>query len=281
MTKDDLDDSLDDLLGGHVVGPAKAPPSNYKPHDFTEACKKCGGTGRFRMLGQCFACKGTGKLTFKTSPERRSQNRASSANSKAAKIEAFKTEHPDVWAWMDGSTFEPAIAMRNDLEKYGDLFDSRIEFAKRMIAKRDEKRAEKVAANAPAIVEAAGVDRLKAAFDTAKSRAAAKGLKMRTPRITIGGVVISPAPATGKNPGAIYVKSNGEYLGKIADGKFYAVPACDAVTKAKVMEFIADPKAAAEAYGRTTGICCICGATLISKWKLRGIGPICAEKYGW
>jgi hypothetical protein len=278
---DDLDDSLDDLLGGYVVGPAKAPPANYKPMDYSEPCKKCGGSGRFRNLGQCFACKGKGKLEFKTSPASRAQNRASSARTKANKIEAFKAEHPDVWAWMDGSTFVPAIEMRNDLEKYGSLFESRVEFAKRMIAKREEKRAEKAAANAPALVEAAGVDRLKAAFDTAKARAVAKGLKMRTPRITIGGVVISPAPATGKNPGAIYVKEHGEYLGKIADGKFYAVPSCDAATKAKVMEFIADPKAAAEAYGQTTGTCCICNATLVSKWKERGIGPICAQKYGW
>jgi hypothetical protein len=47
---DDLDDSLDDLLGGHVVGPAKAPPANYKPIDYSEPCKKCGGSGRFRSL---------------------------------------------------------------------------------------------------------------------------------------------------------------------------------------------------------------------------------------
>src|SRR6185295_19110855 len=127
---DDLDDDLSDLIGG-PPRERKPLPAHYKPIEerlFTEPCRKCRGSGNWRPGYPCFTCKGTGKLTFKTSPEHRAKARTSSARSKADKIDAFKTEHPDVWAWMDGSTFAPAIEMRNDLEKYGSLFDSRTEF---------------------------------------------------------------------------------------------------------------------------------------------------------
>ena len=51
--------------------------------------------------------------------------------------------------------------------------------------------------------------------------------------------------------------------------------------KAQVLKFVADPAEAAKVYGQETGICCVCNATLKSKWRLRGIGPVCAEKMGW
>ncbi len=310
---DDLNDSLDGLFGGppspdsadgtadyellarrEAALAAKRAAVGYKPMDYTEPCKKCGGSGRFRNFGPCFACKGAGKNTYKTSPEARAKARVRGAEkahekvvAKSDSIEAFKAEHPKVWAWLlenerkNGTpqAFQFAISLYDSLFEYGSLTEKQLAAAEKCVAAREAKRAEKVAA-AP-MVETAGIDRLKLAFDTAKAKAAEKGLTMKTPRLTIGGIVISPAPAHGKNPGAIYVKQGGEYLGKIADGKFYAVAACDDATKAKIMEFVADPKAAAEAYGQTTGTCCICNATLISKWKLRGIGPICAERWGW
>jgi hypothetical protein len=288
---DDLDDSLDDLLGGHVVGPAKAPPANYKPMDYSEPCKKCGGSGRFRNLGQCFACKGKGKLEFKTSPQQRSTGRISYQKKKAdkavASVESFKVEHPDVWAWMDGSTFSFAVSLRDSLAKYGSLTENQLAAARRAIEKLAaakalavEKRAEREA-SAP-VADTAGVDRLKAAFDHAITAAASKGRGLRMPRITIGDMVISPAKATSKNPGALYVKSHGDYLGKVANGRFYAVAACTPVQQDKILAFIKDPKAAAEAYGIETGVCCVCNATLTNKESIaRGIGPICASRFGW
>lgn len=171
-------DSLDDLLGARseAVRPVVQPPASYQPKDFSEPCPKCRGTGRFtgwsgRTLGQCFACKGAGKKSFKTSSTDRARSRENAQAREAAKaasaLDTFKAEHPDVWAWMDGSTFEFAVSLRGSLERFGSL------------------------------------------------------------------------------------------------------------------AFIADPKAAAEAYGQETGVCCICNATLTSEWRLRGIGPICAQKFGW
>ena len=130
-------------------------------------------------------------------------------------------------------------------------------------------------------VDTAGIDRLKAAFDTAVEYSSEKGLKL-SPRITVGGITISPAKANSTNPGALYVKvRGGEYLGKIAGGRFFSSRACSQEQEVKVLEFIANPAEAAKVYGQTTGTCCVCNATLRSEWKNKGIGPVCAEKFGW
>jgi hypothetical protein len=139
-----------------------------------------------------------------------------------------------------------------------------------------------IASIAPA-VDTAGIDRLKLAFDKARAFAAAKapGLTLRNPKITIGGITISPAKAESKNPGALYVKEGSVYVGKIANGRFFAANPNGQDIAGKVQAFIADPAEAAKVYGQETGICCVCNATLKSKWRLRGIGPICAQKFGW
>jgi hypothetical protein len=105
---------------------------------------------------------------------------------------------------------------------------------------------------------------------------------LRTPRISLGGLVFKPAKATGANPGAIYVTEHGEYLGKVLGGKFLRVRSCPEGAADKVAEMILDPKATAEAYGLRSGNCAICSRLLTNKESLdRGIGPICAEKFGW
>lgn len=301
MTNLDLvqGDSLDDLLGkrGETVKAPVALPESYQPKDFSEPCPKCRGTGRFigwsgRSFGQCFTCKGVGKRTFKTAPEKRQQAKMSATARKErdqqAALEAFRVAYPDIWQWMDGSDFAFAVSLRQGLEKYGSLTQGQIDAARNAIAKRNAARAEVEARKASAPeVDSADVDRLMEAFDKARVYAAsrAKGLTIRNPKITIGNIVISPARAGSKNAGALYVKGgrgfDATYFGKIAGGKFFASRDCSADQQAKVLTFIADPKAAAQAYGQETGVCCICNATLTSEWRLRGIGPICAEKFGW
>lgn len=305
----ELNDDLSDLIGAPLRDQPAQPPASYnggkpegklfqkpEPQTFTKPCNAPGcRNGKFisnrtgRVVGNCFRCQGLGTITTKTDTAKAT---AAKAGKKAQQIEAFKTEYPDVWAWMDGSTFGPAVDMRAKLEKYGSLFDSSIEAARRMIAKRDEAtariEAEKAQrlAGAP-IADAAGVDRLKAAFDKAAAYTASKQtdtgmpLRLRSPKITIGTITISPAKATSANAGALYVKDAGEYMGKIMGGKFLATRECTDQQRSRILAFIADPKAAAEAYGKETGVCCVCNATLTSKWRLAGIGPICATKMGW
>lgn len=297
LAKEFTPDSLDDLLGERT-GSTRAivtPPASYQPQSFTERCRKCGGSGRIvsyssgRVLGACFACKGRGSKTFKSSPAARAAKRASTVARKARKaaevLETFKAEYPDVWAWMDGSTYSFAVTLRAKLVQYGSLTENQIAAARGSIAKLAAAReAAQARVGAAPAVDTAGVDRLKAAFDKAIAYAQAKGKgrDLKNPRITIGAMVISPAKATSTNPGALYVKAGGQYLGKIAAGKFFASRECSDDQRAKVLAFLSDPKAAAEAYGIETGMCCICNATLTNKASIeRGIGPICADKFGW
>ena len=131
--------------------------------------------------------------------------------------------------------------------------------------------------------DAAGVDRLKDAFDHAKTWAEVRGRGIKGLRLTIGNVVISPAGETSANPGALYVKSTDRtYLGKIKDGRFYCSRDCTPDDETRVLAFVKDPKAAAESYGIETGTCCVCNATLTREESISGgIGPICRAKMGW
>ena len=294
-----FNDSLEGLFNGDT-GPVRIEPvrsaPEYKPANerFAEGCSKCRGTGKFvsyagRILGNCFACKGKGKNVFKTSPDVRAKARNSAAERKAKiaaeGFDAFAAANPTAAAWLEATAprWSLAASLLDSAKRFGLLTDKQLAVVNNGIARDAAKAAERAAtaANAPT-VDDAGIDRLKAAFDSAVAYAAAKGLKMRTPKITIGCTVISPAGAASKNAGALYVKERGAYLGKIAGGKFYATRDCSAERSAEILGFIADPKAAAEAYGQTTGMCCICNATLTNAESKRlGIGPICRDKMGW
>lgn len=295
---DELNDRLDDIFGGPLTAnaePKKTPPAHYVPNKaFIEGCKDCRGTGWWRPGYRCFKCKGAGKLQFKTSPEARQKERDRAAQKKAAEaverandMLAFTEAHKEIWNWIlnNSDSFEFAASMRDALIKFGSLTPGQLAACQRCLdrnkAAAEQRRmaAEARAAAAP-VVDTAGIDRLKVAFDKAIAYSAEKGLKL-SPRITVNGMTISPAKSTSANPGALYVKNSTTYLGKIKDGKFFSVRECSKEQEAEVLKFIADPAEAAKVYGQTTGTCCICNATLRSEWKHRGIGPICAEKFGW
>lgn len=291
-----LNDSLDDIFGAPSgeVRTAIHAPASYAPRDFSEPCTKCRGSGRFigrngRVLGQCFACKGVGKHTFKTSPEARAKAKVSGAARKVRNVQesldAFAAASPALWAWLSANAERNEFArdLVDGISKFGDLTSGQRGAVERAIERDATRKVEAAVrvAGAP-VADSAGVDRLKAAFDHAARVAAEKGRGLRGTRITIGGMTISPAGATSKNPGALYVKASGEYLGKVADGRFFAARECTPEQSAKVIAFIADPKAAAIAYGQETGVCCVCNSPLTNKVSIEaGIGPICATKMGW
>lgn len=278
-----------DDIGASGLPAADAPPlrETYRgpsAGDFWEPCPKCRGTGSTRW-GKCFKCKGAKGKAYKTSPEERAKRRQSAAMSKAAKIEAFKTEYPDVWRWMAGSTFPPAVQMMADLEKYGSLFDSRIEFARRMIQKRADAIAAREAAKQEAVATAPVVgDALAKAFEAAKAAQAEKRkgeAGSRKPvKLFFGKFSIAEAR---RYPGVLYVNgAGGDYYGKIVEGKLLKGRDCSAEVAAEVAEILKDPKAAAIRYGQRFGICCVCSRTLTDSKSIEaGIGPVCAENMGW
>lgn len=119
-----------------------------------------------------------------------------------------------------------------------------------------------------------GMEKVEAALHSAK----AHGLKK--PGLRLGDFLFKLAPATGKNPGAIYVTEGEVYLGKIFEGEFFPMTKCDADRLAYIKSICADPEAAAVAYGKMTGNCACCGKTLSDPKSIAlGIGPVCKVKY--
>lgn len=287
--------SEDPTFGGEQTAdaqPKKAPPAAYvaaQQAGHFDKCSKCRGTGQ-TPWGVCFRCQGKGGKTFKTAPEVRARDRiqreASKSKAESTNLEAFKANQPAAYEWLVATAprWDLAASLLAGLQRYGFLTEKQMAIVTKGI-ERDAARATERAArvtDAP-VVDTAGIDRLKLAFDKARAYAAAKapGLAIRNPKITIGGITISPAKSDSKNPGALYVKDGGVYVGKITGGKFYSANVNGDEVAAKVLKFISNPADAAKVYGQETGICCVCNATLKSKWRLRGIGPVCAEKMGW
>jgi Family of unknown function (DUF6011) len=71
------------------------------------------------------------------------------------------------------------------------------------------------------------------------------------------------------------------FLDVQASAEFYPIKSLE--TKREVLGMIAkDPKAAAIRYGKELGYCGICGRELTRKESIaRGIGPICATRFGY
>lgn len=244
---------------------------------FVEECTKCRGTGRYRNFGPCFACKGKGSNTFKTSKAARAKGRVSAANRKVRtereNIEAFKSEHPAQMAWiMSNPSFEFAVSLLKAIAEYGRLTDGQLAAVDRCLARAAEKntarKANSVTVDVSPIIEVF-------------ASATAAGLKRPKLRLT-GDLVFSLAPATGRNAGAIYIKRGDDYLGKIVGGEFSASYSCTTDDRKAIEAACVAPLDEAVAYGKHTGSCACCGRELTNPESIdRGIGPVCAEKYGW
>jgi len=175
----------------------------------------------------------------------------------------------EVFAWMEAGHSNFAQSLRDYYKNKLTLSDKQIAAAQSIIA------ASKLKPVAAPSEKAVIVDKLMAAFETAASNGVKKPV-MRFEHFTA-----SLAPKSGRNPGAIYIKVDGTYVGKIQNGELHANSACPDDTLANVREAMHDPLAAAIAYGRKTIRCSICGITLTNKEsRERGIGPICATNMG-
>lgn len=299
---DRLDDDLSDLFGGEVTNVAAAadfaraamsrPTSTVT---FEEKCDKCRGTGRFtsysgRVLGDCFACKGAGVRKYKTSAEQRAKAR-DAADARKAKAAATAAEQAD--AWLEANPVEaewlrqPVTGdftfhadMLEALRKYGSLTE-RQEAAVRNAAAKSAARKAQWAAEKAAREEGAAVlsmGKIRAGFDSARQH-------LKRPKLRVANVQFSLAPETGRNAGCIYVvrADDDTYLGKITpEDKFLPTLNCSNELAETVARVAADPAAAATAHGHEYGYCSCCGRELTNPESVaRGIGPICAERWGW
>lgn len=282
-------DDLTDLLGGSErTAPLPQAPEYVRIREtipeFTETCPACRGSGRFKGrygqdIGRCFKCEGAGKRTFKTAPAVRQASQTARTNRKVASWQDFAQEHPTESAWIisKAPSFDFAANMKARIEIYGELTDGQFQAVKRC-ADRDAQP------KAPTSARSTAIDCTKvvAAFTTAQANGKAK------PKLLIGGLKFTNAPATGKNAGSIYVKTRhtddapSQYLGKITGATYYPTRDATAEHIAAVVTIAADPAAAAIAHGLKTTQCSCCGATLDNPESVRlGIGPICRSKYGF
>lgn len=196
-----------------------------------------------------------------------------SAPTTPTKADQWIAAHPSEWEWLVNSapTFDFASSLLDSLTKWGGLTVGQLMAVQRCIAKA-KIRADK-AAN-PTIVTATAIE---AAF----TKAQAAGIQR--PKLRLGDFKFSPAPANGKNPGAIYVKDQaGTYLGKVAGGKLITVALVGPDIERDIATVINDPAAAAVAYGKRWGKCSVCNRDLTDPESVsKGIGPVCAERFGF
>ena len=113
--------------------------------------------------------------------------------------------------------------------------------------------------------------------------AKAKESGLKRPIIRAGSLKVYPAPESGKNAGALYVKDvYGDYLGKVtADGDFFRARGVSDADVQHVADLAADPLGTAIKYARDTGHCACCGRELTDPKSVElGIGPDCKKNFG-
>jgi len=284
-------DMADDL--GAIYASTSVASATNEVTYFEQACPKCGGSGTYmgfsRYGMQCFTCKGLGKLSFKTSPATRAKAKASAQRRVTAKAEAqvskaqeWKAANPAEAAWMESSAprFEFAKSMLDALNKYGHLTERQMSTVQRLTVQDAERQAARAVEQAARAESApvVSVEAIEVAFNTAKQA----GIKF--PKLRLDAFMFSPASETSKNAGAVYVKSKGDgvYLGKVMGGRLFTSRDCTPEAQERIVAVASDPKQAAIAYGQKFGSCAVCGRELTDSDSVdRGIGPICASKYGW
>lgn len=113
--------------------------------------------------------------------------------------------------------------------------------------------------------------------------AKARGLKFPKVRFLApsgGELRMSLAGGSTKYPGAVQVKVDGNWIGRIgADG--VVTRGIDGALLAAIVKIAADPAAAAKAYGALMGHCSFCNLALTDEGSVEvGYGPVCAKSYG-
>lgn len=166
-----------------------------------------------------------------------------------------------------------AISLLGGLARYRSLTDGQLNAVRRAIT-RDAERANPTPATS---VAGEGFTKLLEGF----AKARASGLKW--PKVHVADLTFSAAGANSKNPGSLYIKSGDLYLGKISpQGEFRKSFECTPVQADLVVKVGLDPLAEAVAHGKRTGHCAICSRKLTDPESVdRGIGPVCATKFGW
>jgi hypothetical protein len=248
-------------------------------------CESCRGSGRFisysgRVVGDCFKCHGKGVISRAANyevnkakrAERKEQKAREAIEANAARITAWAEVFPAEFKWIvaNRGSFDFAAKMEQALEDWGRLTDGQLAAVQRCVAREQEKAAQRAAAQAAApAADAIDVSGLKGYYAVPNGDTRLK-LRVKHPGKDSsyhGWVFVDDGAAYGSNQKYGSQRPGGKYQGKVQE---------------QLRAILADPYAAQVAYGKLTGVCGHCGRPLEDAESVaRGIGPVCAAKYGY
>ena len=247
---------------------------------YEEKCPSCRGSGNFvsysgRIVGRCFKCDGSGKQSFRTSPETRAKSRRAAQDKKDAaataklnKAKAWKELHQAEASYLEANAGWSSFyrSLLESLVKFGSLTEGQLAAIQKGMAKQAEKDA------AQAISVASGLDLSALPLGRYAVPSGDTRLKVRVSR-------------AGKNSswfGTIFVDDGAEYGQRRNYGRQKPGQAYSGQIEDELKAIAADPKAAMAAYGHLVGRCGVCNRALEDEKSVAlGIGPICAGKMGW
>jgi hypothetical protein len=231
----------------------------------------------------------TARPHFNSSEHRTSTNDRTVAQGNLA---AFTAARPEVAAWIVRNAQASNAFAANCLQgihRYGSPTANMIAAVERAIEREAAPQQPASPSYIRPMADRIMLPGIVAAFQSAQ---ASGEVRRPTLRVVIDGaeVTLQLAAPTSANPGHIYVKNNGEYVGKITPaGAFIPSREAPALMGTALQSIDANPMAAARAYAKFTaerdgnvGSCCCCGRLLTNPESVRlGIGPICGGRWGW
>lgn len=174
---------------------------------------------------------------------------------------SFAEMYPREFAWINSSSFDFALAMRETLKRYPTLTPKQLAAVQKCMAFRQAPTEDPVLTS--------GLDLSK----LPEGRYAVPGGPRQKFQV---------AKPDGKWLGWTFVSDAAEYgnrqrIGVQPYNAFYR-----GTHEQDLRIIAADPQAASAAYGKLTGTCGVCGRPLENEESVaRGIGPICAGRMGW
>lgn len=241
-------------------------------------CPSCNGTGTFysysgRAVGNCFKCKGKGKVSKRVAAAAKAK--VTREENLAKRQEELRENHGEMidFIWRNAEWSDFYRSMQEAFLTYGRFTEKQFAAIERGMEKAKE-RAKTKAEEKEAKAEDVDVSVIHELFD----RASESGLKK--PKFRTDVLEISKAPMTGRNAGSLYVIHDGNYAGKITNGKFFGSSGEKEITVDLIKELAKDPLEVAKMYGKKTGTCCCCGRELTDPNSIAaGIGPICESNW--